>query len=69
MANEAKEVKEKPVPATSANLVLNEDKLVRGKKIAAGTVFGTMTCVKGFVIEDIDLGIQLGQVRVVPIKP
>jgi hypothetical protein len=60
--------KEKQTPATCAALILVEEKIIRGKKIAAGTALGSMSCGEGFVIEDIDLGIQLGQVRVVPVK-
>ena len=47
-----------------ALLILNEEKIIRGKKIEPGTVLGIVSCEKGFTIEDIDLGMQLNQVGI-----
>jgi len=53
----------------TAALVLNEEKVIRGKKIKAGTTLAEVKCSADFIAEDVDLGLQLNQVKLVPVFP
>jgi hypothetical protein len=46
-------------------IVLREDKKINGKIKKAGTVMGTISCKKGFTRKDIDISMQLGEIKIV----
>lgn len=48
-------------------IILNEEKRIQGRDQKAGTVLAEIDCQKAFTIEDVDLSIQLGQAKVIPI--
>ncbi len=45
-------------------LVLNAQKVIRGKKYPAGTVLLTGECERGFSPDEVNLAIQLAKIRV-----
>ena len=53
--------------ALKGEIVLNEGKEINGKKFQPGTVMAEVQCVAGFIIEDVDIGMQLQEVKLRPI--
>lgn len=51
--------------AKEIQIILTEKKKIRGRKIKAGTVVGIIVCGKRFRREDIDLSMQLGEIKIV----
>ncbi len=49
-------------------IVLNEEKVIREKKIMPGTILGEINPTKRFCREDIDLAMQLGQVKIIEVE-
>ncbi len=53
--------------AKEIRIISTEEKKIRGRKIKPGAILGIITCGKGFRREDIDLGMQLGEIKIVEV--
>lgn len=58
---------EENMKQSRAHLVLDGDKIFRGKEVASGTILGEIKSAEGFTARDIDRTVQLHWVKVVPI--
>ncbi len=55
----------KQILQTRVYLVLDGDKIIRGKELASGTVLGEIKVAEGFIVQDIDRTIQSHRAKVV----